>query len=146
MTLMTTSFRGLYDLRAGKPEDHAFVFATFLRGLYHGESWFSEIPRDIFMVNYKRILEHMLKTGNLYVACLKDDPDVIIGYSLWNADNTTLHWVYVKNTKLPDGTSWRQKGVARSLVGINPTQVSHLTAIGKKLLPKINAIFNPFSV
>ncbi len=144
---MTTSFRGLYDLRIGQPSDHAFVYSTLLRGLYYGDSWFSLIPKNIFMNNYKKVAELLVKSGNLYIACLKDDPDVIIGYSLWNADNTTLHWVYVKNTKLEDGTTWRNKGVARSLVAIPPKQVSHLTELGKSILKKhTNVIFNPFQL
>lgn len=144
---MTTSFRGLYDIRSGKETDKNFVMATFLRGLYYGDSWFSTIPKSIFMDNYKKIVEHLVNNGILIVACLKDEPDVIIGYSLLSQDLKTVHWVYVKNSKLEEGVTWRGKGIARSLLPKEVTYVSHLSALGKKLLSKFpTASFNPFSL
>jgi hypothetical protein len=144
-----TNFAGLYDIRDFKPEDKNFILASFLKGLYYGDSWFSLIPKSIFMENYKKVAEALLDPNktNIKVACLKEDTDVIIGYSIMSLDFMTLHWVYVKSSKLTDGTTWRQKGIGRSLVPQHPTAVSHLTALGKNLLTKLpTAIFNPFSI
>jgi len=144
-----TNFAGLYDIRDFKSEDKNFILASFLKGLYYGDSWFSQIPKNIFMDNYKKVAEALLDPNktNIKVACLKEDTDVIIGYSIMSLDFMTLHWVYVKSSKLTDGTTWRQKGIGRSLVPQHPTAVSHLTALGKSLLIKLpTAIFNPFSI
>jgi len=135
-------FSGLYDIRDMKEEDKNFIRASFLKGLYYGDSWFSMIPKDEFMKNYKSVIEHFLHdpTAIVKVACLSDDPDTIIGYSILSADYVTVHWVYVKS-------KWRLHGIAKRLVPEHPTAVSHLTELGKTLLPKLNnAIFNPFKL
>jgi len=136
-----SKFVGLYDVRDFKVSDTEFVLATFLRGLYYGESWFTQIPKDIFMANYKKVAEVLVKNKDkvtIKIACLKDDPDTILGYSILSSDYQTIHFVYVKKL-------WRFKGIGRSLLPQYPTSVSHLTALGKQLLPKFNGcIFNPF--
>ena len=133
-------FNGLYDIRDAKEGDENFVLSTFLRGIYYGDSWFSQIPKDIFMSNYKIVAETLVKRGNVKVACLKDDPDTIIGYSILSPDYQTIHFVYVKKL-------WRNHGVARSLLPQFPTTVTHLTALGKELVTKFNnVIFNPFKL
>jgi len=137
-----SGFQGLYSVRDNKPEDNNFILATFLRGLYYGETWFSEIPKDIFMDNYKKIAEALIHSPKVIikVACLTDDPDTIIGYSILSSDYQTVHFCYVKS-------AWRLKGVGKSLVPQHPTYVSHLTQLGKTLLSKLKpAVFNPFSL
>lgn len=137
---MTPELEALIYIRDYVPGDKNFVMATFLRGLYYGESWFTCIPKDIFMINYKNIAEIMVENPKniIKVACLKEDPDVILGYSLLSADYMTVHWIFVKS-------SWRKQGIGRALMPSSPTIVTHLSELGKKLLPKLNgAIFNPF--
>lgn len=129
-----------FEVRDYKPEDKNFIMATFLRGLYYGDSWFSQIPKDIFMDNYKLFVENLvgLPTTTIKVACLKDDADIILGYSILSNDFQTINWVFVK-------LDWRKQGIARALLPKYPTSVSHLTALGKSLLPKFqNCVFNPF--
>ena len=136
------TFQGLYNIRDGKANDLHLILATFLRGLYYGDSWFSLIPKNIFMANYKRVIEAILSNPNtaVKVACLPDDPDVILGYSIISKDGQTLHWVYVKS-------AWRKKGIGKSLTPETIMQVSHLSTLGKSLLSKLNsAIFNPFAL
>lgn len=135
-------FTGLYDIRDAVDEDHNFILATFLRGLYYGDSWFSSIPKDIFMANYKPVITAILSSPktSVKVACLKEDTNVILGYSILSTDYQTVHWVFVK-------TPWRGNGIAKTLVPQHPTAVTHLTALGTKLLPKLpNVIFNPFAL
>lgn len=135
-------FRELYDIRDGIEEDNNFILATFLRGLYYGDSWFSNIPKNIFMENYEIIAKAILasKGTTIKVACLPEDPSVILGYSILSADYRTIKWVFVKR-------AWRNKGIGKSLVPQHPAYVSHLTALGKTLLSKLpNTTFNPFSI
>jgi hypothetical protein len=137
---MSEDFRGLYDVRDGKAEDLSFILATFLRGLYYGDSWFSLIPKAVFMANYKPVIEALLRKNVVKVACLKEDPDVILGYSILSPDLSTIHWVQVKSI-------WRRKGIAKSLVPQYPIQVTHLTKLGLSLLPKFqDCQFNPFAL
>lgn len=137
-----SKFAGLYDIRDMKPEDKNFILATFLRGLYYGDSWFSLISKDAFMTNYKKVGEFLLnhEKVTIKIACLKEDPDVILGYSILSTDFSTVHWVFVKK-------AWREKGIAKSILPNHPTEVTHLTTLGKSLLPKINnPTFNPFKL
>jgi GNAT superfamily N-acetyltransferase len=137
---MNSELNKIYEIRDYKPEDKAFIMATWLRGLYYGDSWFSEIPKDIFMNNYKLILEALLLKNIVKVACLCEDRDVIVGYSVLSHDFTTIHWVFVKS-------AWRKQGIGRQLVPKYPSNVTHLTTLGKSLMKKLeNCIFNPFNV
>lgn len=132
----------LFEVRDYLPSDKAFIKATFLRGLYYGDSWFSFIPKDIFMHNYSIVLDSIIDSPNnvIAVACLKEDPSVILGYSVMSSDYSVIHWVFVKK-------AWRKQGIGRTLVPKYPTYVSHLSQLGKELLPKFeNTKFNPFAL
>jgi hypothetical protein len=133
-------FTGMYDIRLATDKDNNFILATFLRGLYYGDSWFSQIPKEIFMANYKAVGEALLSPNKttIKIACLKEDPSVILGYSILSKDETTIIWLYVKSV-------WRNKGIAKSLVPKELKAVTHLTKLGQTLLSKYpGAIFNPF--
>lgn len=132
------AFNEFCTIRNYTEADKNFIMATFLRGLYYGDSWFSQIPKDIFMDNYKHLVEAMIVQCMINVACLKEDPSVIVGYSILSQDSSAIVWVYVKK-------DWRNKGIARHLIPQNPIAITHLTKLGKDLLYKFpNTIFNPF--
>lgn len=137
---MSEDLGSVYKIRDYRDSDKSFIMATYLRGLYYGDSWFSVIPKKIFMEHYKLIIEAILKKNTVKIACLIDEEDVILGYSILSDDFNTLHWIFVK-------LAFRNKGIGKSLCPSHPTYVSHLTALGKNLLPKLNgAVFNPFSL
>lgn len=133
------SFAGLYTIRPYSPDDEAFVLATFLNGMYYGDSWFSIIPKAIFMVNYRKVAQAMVSgKATVNVACLPDDQSVILGYSILSHDFKTIHYVFVKD-------KWRKMGIARSLLPKDPVAATHLTRLGRKLMHKFNdLIFDPF--
>lgn len=135
-------FAGLYDIRDVQPDDKNFILATFLRGLYYGDSWFSLMPKSVFMDNYKNIAELFYNSPNytIKVACLREDPGVILGYSILSADYQTIHWCFVKS-------AWRKRGIAKALLPQFPTAITHLSTLGKTLMNKFpNTIFNPFAL
>lgn len=130
----------LVTLRNGTPDDRNFILATFLRGLYYGQSWFSEIDKDVFMRNYHKVITHILDSPKtaVIIACLSEDPTVILGYSLVKENG--LHFVFVKS-------AWRGIGIAKSLVPNNTKFVTHLTKVGLSILKKKPGIkFNPFEI
>lgn len=136
------NFQGLYDVRDYKHSDKSFILATFLRGLYYGDSWFSLIDKSVFMDNYKLIAEAIVDNPKtmIKIACLKEDPDVILGYSILSDNFKTVHWVYCKS-------AWRKQGIGRALTPAFPTVVTHLTSLGRSLMSKIStAKFNPFKL
>lgn len=132
----------LCEIRNFKPEDKSFVCATFLRGLYYGDSWFSLMPKDLFMLNYKKVIEALLVSPNvrINIACLKDDKDIILGYSILSKDLSTVHWVFVKS-------AFRKQGIMKLLLPQSMSAVTHLTKLGTTLMSKFpNLIFNPFAI
>lgn len=144
-------FRGLFTVRDAEPTDTSFIMATFLRGLYHGDSeegphvilkFISIMPRKVFMDNYKHVAMKLISSPNtvIKVACLIEDPDVILGYSILSSDFQTIHWVYVKSI-------WRLKGIGKSLIPAYATTASHISHLGRKLMIKYkDMIFNPFKL
>ena len=132
----------LYIIRDYRDDDLDFVRSTFLKGLYHGDSWFSLIPRSIFMKNYFPVINAMIKSPNnqIKIACLKDSDDVILGFSMMSKNFEILHWVFVK-------AAWRKQGIGRSLLPALPKTVSHLNKLGLILYKKFpDCIFNPFNI
>lgn len=126
----------MYLIRNAKETDKPFIYATWLRGLYHGNEWTSWVDKDIFFSKYHTVLERLLASSVISVSCLEDDPDTIMGYAVFDSSQKRLHWVFVKK-------AWRKLGIAKSLIPKDIVEVSHLTALGKKLLPE-GIKFNPF--
>jgi|ERR1017187_600191 GNAT superfamily N-acetyltransferase len=131
----------LVTLRPSVPTDKNFIYSTWLKGLYYGNDWFKAIDQDVYFVNYQNTLNSILaKPGTIVtVACLKDDLDVILGYSVSHGEY--LDWIWVKPI-------WRNLGIATDLVPANITAITHLTKSGQSIWHKKypNWIFNPFMV
>lgn len=131
--------KDLVSIRGPHPEDVNFIYASWLRGLYYGNTFYGEIPKDIFMANYHKVLEVLLSKATVRVACLKDDPEVILGYSITRYTSTgdvALDWIFVKS-------AWRRIGIGKSLVQDNTNVVTHMSKVGKSLKP-MNWVYNPF--
>lgn len=131
----------LIAIRDVQADDKSFIFATLLRGIYYGDSWLSRIPKNIFMAEYHKVVDFMLQLPStvIKVACLKDDPEVILGYAILG-DSTRLHYVFVKK-------AWRGIGIAKSLVPPTVRVATHLTDVGISLLSKHpEVVFNPFAL
>jgi hypothetical protein len=128
----------LIKIREYVPEDRNFILATFLRGMYYGESIYSLMEKRSFMDFYKNIVNQLIdsKNTNILVACLKDDPNTVLGYSVVSLPNV-VHYVFVKK-------NWRSIGIARDLLPKSVNTVTHLTKAGMAIMKKNNLIFNPF--
>lgn len=131
----------LIAIRDYVPDDENFVFSTTLAGLYYGDSWFSKIVKARFIHHYRQILKGILSkpTTQVRVACIKDDPNEIKGFSILVNNGQALMWVFVKK-------DWRKKGIAKALVPDTITEVTNLTALGEILIKKYPKLtFNPFT-
>lgn len=120
------------------PDDWNFIMSTWLKGLRYGNDWFELIEAPVYYENYAKAIENTLQspTTAVRVACLKDTPDIILGYSVSHGDH--VFWTFVKK-------AWRGIGVASSLVPDTTTSAGNLTEVGKAILKKRPKIkFNPF--
>ena len=127
----------MITVRKGDTSDTNFIYATWLRGLYYGDTWFSEIPKQIFMENYHNIITSILNNPatTVLVMCLKEDHEVVVGYAIIKPG--ALVWMFIKK-------AWRGMGLARELVPIDTKSVTHLTKIGLAITRKRGWAFNPF--
>lgn len=126
-------------IRESVPGDKHFILSTWLRGLYYGETLYSLMEKATFMELYKKVLDYLVTNSYIQVMCLKEDPNIIIGYSVLSLDKKILHWLYVKK-------NFRNIGVATDLVPKDVKVVTHLTKSGIILLKRKNMIYNPFLV
>lgn len=131
----------LIMIREFMPEqDKNFILATFLRGLFYGESWFSEIKKSIFMDYYNKVVNHIIDSPktSISIACLKEHPYTILGYAILSKPDI-VHYVFVKK-------KWRGIGLAKDLVPSSATTATHLTKVGLAITKKKGFDFNPFVI
>jgi GNAT superfamily N-acetyltransferase len=136
------ALKALYIVRESISDDTPFIFSTFLRGLYYGDPYFARTPKNSFMKAYHSVLEQILSLPavKVHIACLKEDPEVILGYSITGGEGTILHWVFVKS-------AWRGIGIAKELVPSTIKAATHTTSVGDSLLRKHrDVIFDPFDI
>lgn len=119
------------------PADDNFIFVHWMRGLRKDNDLFRLISRDIYEKNYRPLIALLLTQSETKIACLKDSPEVILGFSVFTPER--IHWVYVKE-------DWRRIGIAMDLLPSTPKYFTHMTA---QILPFIQnkfpkIIFNPF--
>lgn len=130
----------LVSIREGIKEDNNFILSTWLKGLRYGNSWFGLIDKDAYFKVYGDLLNRVLSTPGckVSVACLKDNPDCILGYSVTRMDGLVLDFVYSKR-------AWRNIGIAKSLIPENVKFVTSITTVGAAMLKKRSGVtFNPF--
>lgn len=137
---MSVDKKDLIDIRNVEDGDTNFIFSTWLRGLRYGNDWFGLIEASAYYEHCHKIIEKVLKdpATTVKVACLKEDPSVVLGYSVYRSES--LIWVQVK-------AAWRNIGIAKSLVPENINTVINITKIGAAILKnRPNVHFNPFKV
>lgn len=135
---MSVDKKDLIMVRDMVPEDKNFIFSTWLRGLRYGNDFFELIESGAYYTHCHSAIEKTLANPGVVVkvACLKEDPNVVLGYSVYSG--ATLAWVQVK-------AAWRHIGIARSLVPDNILTVTNITKIGAAILKtRPHVRFNPF--
>lgn len=122
------------------PGDENFIYSTWLKGMYYGNEFVRWVPEPAFFFNYRKVIKAILALprARVKVACLKTDPNEILGYVVMedNEGFTTLHWAFTKEL-------WRKMGVAKKLMPATISEVTHLTKLGKSIKPASWA-YNPF--
>lgn len=136
MTKTSWTKTGLIHIREGVQDDWSFIYSSWRRGLFYGNKHPAGIDEAEFMRNTQEKLERIMKDSrtDIRVACLIEDPSVIVGYAV--TAPSTLHWVYVKK-------DWRQIGLAKALVPPGTQTATHLSKLGERLKPS-HWSYNPF--
>lgn len=116
--------------RAYDDLDAPCLFSTWRNNL-----WFDiqrdENHADQFYKAANRHIKYILGEPDtkVRIACLKEDPDIILGYSVIN--KTNLEWVYVKE-------DYRNKGIATLLTKQAKTISIPATRLGEKIAKQKN--------
>lgn len=125
-----------YIIRRATEPDLPLIFTTWLHGLYHGNTWFHEIEKPIFWENYRKVIEVILNYSETNVACLAEEPDVVLGYIVYSGP--ILHWIFTKK-------AFRKLGIAKALLPDRITTITHVTDVGRSLRHK-DWQYNPFKI
>lgn len=125
------------DVRNLYENDKPFIYSTFLLGLYHGNEFFNIMKKNMFMEYYKPIIHKLVENRLIKVVCLKEDPNIVLGYGIMSKDEFTLDWIHVKQ-------KWRNQGIAKLLYPSFLVMYTHFSMVGLKIAKKKNLTFNPF--
>lgn len=133
-----TRINGLdVTVRPPEPADINFLLSTMLKGLYYGSKFWALVDQEAFFSNYEPFIKNLMLKSQISIACLDDDQDVILGWSIYSGE--TLHFVFVKK-------SYRKLGIGSLLFPEGITTVSHITDMGDSIRKKKNLKFNPFLI
>ncbi len=74
--------------------DDSYIYSTWTK-----YSWYSpiepiDLPKNVYFIKKAEQIKYFLESGLTKVACLKDEPYVIIGYVV--AHNNEIKWLCVK--------------------------------------------------
>lgn len=131
-------------IREANQEDVAFIFNSWLKS-YRQSLFARNITNTIYFDQHHKVLENLLKTNKVIIACNEKDPSQMYGYICAGKEDGifVLHYIYVKHT-------YRNLGIGKELLNsfdhdINTAAVyTHHTRIAEKLAAKYNLLFHPY--
>jgi hypothetical protein len=136
--IVSAEINGLkIKVRDPEPNDINFLLSTFLKGLYYGSKFWSLVDQEAFFQNYEPFIKQLMLRSDVKIACLIDDPDVILSYCMYK-DNV-IHFIFSKK-------SYRKLGIAKLLYPKGIDTCSHITDSGDSIRKKLGLIFNPFAI
>jgi len=108
--------------------DTGLIYSSYPKGVYYGSFTPIDTPKDKWFKAFYIEMQDQLKTSTVSIACMSDNEDVIIGYSI--VTGTCLEFVYVKE-------QFRNQGIARLLLKNHPIeQYKNVTKVGHAILQK----------
>lgn len=138
-----------YLLREATPEDESFIRNSWLTSL-HDHSQLSYVQRSVYFREQNKILDYLLSTSSVLIACFPEAPDQIMGYVVYDhiIKTLVLHWVYVKSM-------FRMQGIALGMIKplLDPDNTvivcTHITHAFKHLKDKVpgkHCLYDPYLV
>lgn len=132
-----------YNLRPAVGNDLPFIFDTFLKSYKMSSAIGKSCRNGIFFDNYRLVVDDILESSSVTIACHKDEPSVIFGYIIHQGN--ILHYIFIKE-------AFRNLGLAKALYnhGLQDTDplfgylyTTHKTFISEKI-ESLKVPFNPF--
>ena len=122
--------------------DWGLIMSSMPKGIYYGSPFFKLTKKTSFFKQYFKIVQHMIASPEYTKrgVCLTEDPDTLLGYSIYKEAPKVLIFVYVK-------TGFRGMGLMKRLINPDTQAVAHLTEVGASILKKYpGVVFDPFMI
>ncbi len=116
------------------------ILSKWLRSLRYGNDYYKLIESDAYYDNYNHFIFSLIKCKQSVVrlAVLTEDPDVVLGWSLYRGH--ILDFIHVHK-------DMRNQGIGTSLMPKEISTITHLTKVGMSIwnskYPDLK--FNPFT-
>ena len=131
-------------IREAVPADVDFIFSSWLKS-YRNSHFSKNIINTIYFQAHHRLIENLLKTEKVLIACNKEDATQIYGYCCAGQEEGifTLHYIYVKQ-------SFRNFGVAKILLhAFNHDKYTagvytHHTRFAENKAQDYNMLYHPY--
>jgi hypothetical protein len=115
------------------------ILSRWLRSLRQYNDYFKLIDKNAYFDVYEKYIKLIIYRPNTVIrlAVLKDDQDVVLGWSI--IEGTILHYVHVPEL-------WRGKGISDLLIPKDIKCCTHVTKYWLNMWQKKykHVIFNPF--
>jgi hypothetical protein len=92
-------------IRPAEPTDLNFIFDSFRASISFDAELGRDVSRRVFVREFMRTIDEILKVSKVAVACKADEPDIILGYLVYDHK---IQFCFVK-------MAFRQMGIARAL-------------------------------
>lgn len=132
------------QIRPAIAGDLNFIFDSFRKSMLSDSKIGKTCRISIFNKEFNKVIDYILSTSKIAIACAKEDVNVILGYIIYTYD--CLHFVFIK-----DGFRNSRLGSILFAYAFGPgdriIECSCLTEYGRKLLkkkPNILIDHNPF--
>lgn len=125
--------------------DFNFIINSWLKTYKYSGPHVKRMLDRVYYEFYEPKVKDLIKRSDVYVACLREEPEVIVGYLAIERkdEHDIIHFCLVKDL-------WQKIGVARYLLEaaapVHPTFFTHWTSPMQSLINKIDFVYNPFLI
>lgn len=131
-------------LRGLQENDIHFIFSSWLKS-FRGSNFSKNISNTLYFDQQHKLIEHLLATAHVVIACNKEDPEQIFGYMVGGfvGNLFVVHYIYVKHP-------YRRLGVGNLLLNSMDHSkatahcYTHDTPTASRLAAKFGLVYHPY--
>lgn len=131
-------------VRDANSNDLNYILDSFKNSVKYDTILAKTCRSQIFNKEFPKVIDHILSTAKTIVACVKDEPSVIVGYLIYSSN--VIHYCLVKEAFRKLRLCWMMMAFAFGIED-RALQCSLLTEKAKKILilkPNLKIEYNPF--
>lgn len=130
-----------------KTEDRNFVVNSYLKS-YRNSPDAQHVVGDFYFTGQTRILEKLLQTAEVVVACNPDKEDDIYGYAIVEGSKSrpVVHYVYIKQAFRRQKLAQRILHACFNQFNVQATIITHKPKYYRELSRKFKLIYDPYVI